>query len=131
MRGRRQTRAEGLLRIPVTREVTGDRRTRRTSLWANTLRMVKTPQSEGSSPMFMTTRAKVSNDHPRVLVDATAVPENRGGVGRYVGQLLPALAEHGADLAVVCQARDPEHYSKLLPLATVIAAPDGISRRPV
>jgi glycosyltransferase involved in cell wall biosynthesis len=66
-----------------------------------------------------------------VLVDATAVPENRGGVGRYVDQLLPALADRGADLAVVCQSRDVEHYSKLLPLVTVVAAPDGIARRPV
>jgi glycosyltransferase involved in cell wall biosynthesis len=83
--------------------------------------------------MFMTAQAEaeVSNDHPRVLVDATAVPENRGGVGRYVDQLLPALAERGADLAVVCQSRDLERYSKLLPLATVVAGPEGISRRPV
>ena len=39
---------------------------------------------------------------PRVLVDATAVPADRGGVGRYVDGLLAALAAGGADLAIVC-----------------------------
>ncbi|HEX2074531.1 MAG TPA: glycosyltransferase family 1 protein [Geodermatophilus sp.] len=66
----------------------------------------------------------------RVLIDATAVPENRGGVGRYVDQLLPALADTGAPLAVVCQARDLEHYGKLLPAAEVVAAPAAVTRRP-
>ena len=38
---------------------------------------------------------------PRVLVDATAVPADRGGVGRYVDGLIAALyslrlQEHGA-----------------------------------
>jgi len=67
----------------------------------------------------------------RVLVDATAVPANRGGVGRYVDQLLPALQDAGASLAVVCQARDAEHYGKLLPAAEVVPAPPAIERRPV
>ena len=67
---------------------------------------------------------------PRVLVDATAVPQNRGGVGRYVDQLLPALENAGADLAVVCQSRDQEYYGKLLPTSDVVAAPERIERRP-
>jgi glycosyltransferase involved in cell wall biosynthesis len=67
---------------------------------------------------------------PRVLVDATAVPENRGGVGRYVDQLLPALAELGADLAVVCQGRDEAHYGERLPAADVVPAPAAIAGRP-
>ncbi|MGY1641355.1 glycosyltransferase family 4 protein [Geodermatophilus sp. SYSU D00703] len=67
---------------------------------------------------------------PRVLVDATAVPENRGGVGRYVDQLLPALAELGTRVAVVSQARDVPHYAALVPSAEVVAAPARISRRP-
>ena len=40
---------------------------------------------------------------PRVLVDATAVPADRGGVGRYVDGLIAALGAADADLAVVCQ----------------------------
>ncbi len=66
----------------------------------------------------------------RVLVDATAVPADRGGVGRYVDQLLPALAELGADLAVVCQGRDEPFYRELLPGARVVAAPGAVGRRP-
>jgi glycosyltransferase involved in cell wall biosynthesis len=67
---------------------------------------------------------------PRVLVDATAVPADRGGVGRYVDQLLPELAALGADLAVVCQHRDEPFYRELVPGARVVAAPEGIARRP-
>lgn len=67
---------------------------------------------------------------PRVLVDATAVPPDRGGVGRYVDQLLPALAELGTDLVVVCQPRDEAFYRELLPGARVVAAPAAIGGRP-
>ena len=40
---------------------------------------------------------------PRVLVDATGVPADRGALGRYVDGLVCALARAGADLAVACQ----------------------------
>ena len=73
----------------------------------------------------------VSSTGGRVLVDATAVPQNRGGVGRYVDQLLPALDALGADLAIVCQRRDAEHYGKIVPSADVVAAPEAVTRRPV
>jgi glycosyltransferase involved in cell wall biosynthesis len=66
----------------------------------------------------------------RVLVDATAVPADRGGVGRYVDQLLPELAAAGTDLAVVCQVRDADHYGGLLPRAEIVLAPAAIERRP-
>lgn len=66
----------------------------------------------------------------RILVDATAVPENRGGVGRYVDQLLPALDARGANLAVVCQPRDLEYYGRLAPSAQVVAGPARITGRP-
>src|SRR5204862_7834354 len=36
---------------------------------------------------------------PRVLVDATAVPADRGALGRYVDGLISALVSVGADLA--------------------------------
>ncbi|HCU50582.1 MAG TPA: hypothetical protein DGG94_12400, partial [Micromonosporaceae bacterium] len=61
---------------------------------------------------------------PRVLVDATSVPADRGGVGRYLDGLLGALAAHSdIDLAVVCQRTDHERYSRILPDSQVIAAP--------
>ena len=49
----------------------------------------------------------------RVLLDATAVPPDRGGVGRYVDSLVPALARAGVDLRVACQRRDASHYGEL------------------
>ncbi|MGY1604120.1 glycosyltransferase family 4 protein [Geodermatophilus sp. SYSU D00815] len=67
---------------------------------------------------------------PRVLLDATAVPANRGGVGRYVDQLVPALDALEADLVVVCQSRDLEYYGKLAPTGDVVAAPENVSRVP-
>ncbi len=44
----------------------------------------------------------------RVLIDATALPENRGGVGRYVDELLAQLPRLGLDVHVAAQPRD-EH----------------------
>ena len=42
----------------------------------------------------------------RVLLDATAVPADRGGVGRYVDSLVPELVAAGVDLVVACQEAD-------------------------
>jgi glycosyltransferase involved in cell wall biosynthesis len=67
---------------------------------------------------------------PRVLVDATAVPADRGGVGRYVDGLIPALAGAGADLAVVCQRADAERYQRMAPEVEVVAGPAAIAHRP-
>ena len=67
---------------------------------------------------------------PRVLVDATAVPADRGGVGRYVDGLIAALCAGGADLAIVCQRADAERYGRLAPAATVVPGPAAIAHRP-
>jgi glycosyltransferase involved in cell wall biosynthesis len=67
---------------------------------------------------------------PRVLVDATAVPADRGAHGRYVDGLVCALGAAGADLAVACQRADEERYSRLVPGARVVAAPPAIAHRP-
>ena len=67
---------------------------------------------------------------PRVLVDATAVPADRGGVGRYVDNLLAALARAGADLAVTCQRSDAERYSRLPGQVEVVPGPPAIGHRP-
>lgn len=66
----------------------------------------------------------------RVVLDATAVPADRGGVGRYVDALLPALADQGVDLVVVCQPRDAAHLATLAPAAEVVTASARIERRP-
>jgi glycosyltransferase involved in cell wall biosynthesis len=65
-----------------------------------------------------------------VLVDATAVPADRGGVGRYVDGLIPALARAGVDLAVVCQRADAERYSRMSDAVEVVAGPAAIAHRP-
>jgi glycosyltransferase involved in cell wall biosynthesis len=64
-----------------------------------------------------------------VLVDATAVPADRGGVGRYVDGLLPALDAAGADLAITCQRADAERYGRLAPSARIVPGPPAISHR--
>ncbi len=72
-----------------------------------------------------------TGEMPRVLVDATSVPADRGGVGRYVDGLLGALAlRDDVDLVVVCQRTDSDRYEQQLPRARVIAAPAAVSHRP-
>jgi len=56
----------------------------------------------------------------RILVDATAVPRDRGGVGRYLDGLLGALATLGAPVAVVCKPDDADRY-RALGLAVEVA----------
>jgi glycosyltransferase involved in cell wall biosynthesis len=67
---------------------------------------------------------------PRVLIDATAVPADRGALGRYVDGLVSALDAAGADLAVACQRADEERYGRLVPNARVVAGPPAIAHRP-
>ncbi|TMR05593.1 glycosyltransferase family 4 protein [Actinomadura soli] len=66
---------------------------------------------------------------PRILLDATAVPADRGGLGRYVDGLLVALHAQGADLAVACQRADEKRYEGLVPGARVVAGPATLSHR--
>jgi glycosyltransferase involved in cell wall biosynthesis len=68
---------------------------------------------------------------PRVLFDATSVPADRGGVGRYVDGLLGVLGQRAElDVVVVCQRTDRERYTRQLPQAHVIAAPAAANHRP-
>ncbi|GGK15231.1 glycosyl transferase [Pilimelia terevasa] len=74
-----------------------------------------------------------SGPSPRVLVDATSVPADRGGVGRYVDGLLGALGAAGPAalaLTVVAQRTDVERYSRVVPDARVIGAPAAAAHRP-
>ncbi|QGK72404.1 glycosyltransferase [Allosaccharopolyspora coralli] len=66
---------------------------------------------------------------PRVLVDATAVPADRGGVGRYVDSLLAALDADGSRLSIACQLRDAELYHRLAPHAHIAPAAETVSTR--
>jgi glycosyltransferase involved in cell wall biosynthesis len=82
--------------------------------------------------MLLLEETAVTAGHgPHVLFDATSVPADRGGVGRYVDGLLGALA--GRDdlrLAVVCQRTDCERYERQLPRAQIVSAPAAVAHRP-
>src|ERR1017187_9163667 len=54
---------------------------------------------------------------PRVLVDATAVPADRGALGRYVDGLVIALEAAGADLGVACQRAVEEREGRVVTCA--------------
>ncbi len=68
---------------------------------------------------------------PRVLVDATSVPADRGGVGRYVDGLLGALGRRDdVDLVVVSQRADVERYNRMVEHGEVVGAPAAVTHRP-
>jgi glycosyltransferase involved in cell wall biosynthesis len=64
-----------------------------------------------------------------VLLDATAVPADRGGVGRYVDSLVAALDTAGTKLSVVCQPRDAELYHRLAPNSRIAPAAEAVATR--
>jgi glycosyltransferase involved in cell wall biosynthesis len=66
----------------------------------------------------------------RVLLDATALPADRGGVGRYVDELVARLPGLGADLHVAAQPRDEERYSSVVGRAHVHLAPGWANKPP-
>jgi glycosyltransferase involved in cell wall biosynthesis len=66
---------------------------------------------------------------PSVLIDATAVPADRGGVGRYVDSLVAALDADGARISVVCQPRDADLYTRLAPRSRVVVAAESVATR--
>lgn len=67
---------------------------------------------------------------PRVLLDATAIPPNRAGVGRYVEEIARALSRRRYPLAIVTQQRDAEHFAHLAPNARIESAPEWASATP-
>ncbi|HEX2299318.1 MAG TPA: glycosyltransferase, partial [Pseudonocardiaceae bacterium] len=64
-----------------------------------------------------------------MLIDATAVPADRGGVGRYVDSLIAALDADGARPVVLCQSRDAVLYAGLAPHAEVLPIADQVATR--
>ncbi|MGY5885418.1 glycosyltransferase family 4 protein [Modestobacter lacusdianchii] len=67
----------------------------------------------------------------RVLVDVTAIPQDRGGVGRYLDGVLPELGQRDLRLGIVAQPHDVASFAASVPSADVLAAPDAAGRRPV
>jgi glycosyltransferase involved in cell wall biosynthesis len=67
----------------------------------------------------------------RVLVDVTAIPRDRGGVGRYLDGVLPALGTKDVDLVLVAQPHDVDEFARTVPSAEIVAAPGAAARRPV
>jgi glycosyltransferase involved in cell wall biosynthesis len=66
---------------------------------------------------------------PRVLLDATAVPADRGGVGRYVDCLVAALEADGAAPTVLCQQRDTSLFAQLAPHADLVPVAEQVATR--
>lgn len=67
----------------------------------------------------------------RVAIDATAVPQDLGGVGRYVKELVVALGRTGVDLAVVTSGRDAPTWADAVgDKVEILTAPDLVTVRP-
>ncbi|MEP7035859.1 MAG: glycosyltransferase family 1 protein, partial [Actinomycetota bacterium] len=66
----------------------------------------------------------------RVLIDASAQPPFRGGVGRYVDELVAHLPQVGVDVAVVCQPRDVDLYAASVGGRNAIVVPAWASSPP-
>ncbi|PWV71946.1 Glycosyltransferase involved in cell wall bisynthesis [Prauserella marina] len=64
-----------------------------------------------------------------MLIDATAVPADRGGVGRYVDSLVAALDKGGASVSVVCQPRDAQLYGELAPASRIVPTTESTATR--
>ena len=56
---------------------------------------------------------KKASAQPLVLLDATAISAQRGGVGRYVEELARESVLAGVSLVVVCQPRDEKAFADL------------------
>jgi len=54
---------------------------------------------------------KIASAQPLVLVDATAISTQRGGVGRYVEELVRESVLAGVSLVVACQPRDEKAFA--------------------
>jgi glycosyltransferase involved in cell wall biosynthesis len=67
---------------------------------------------------------------PHVFIDATSIPRNRGGVGRYLEGLLPELDSAGLRLTVAAQAHAAAWMRSIAPGAEVVALSARVSSRP-
>jgi glycosyltransferase involved in cell wall biosynthesis len=61
---------------------------------------------------------------PTAFVDATSLPRNAGGVGRYLLNLIPALEAVGSHrLVIASQARDAALWAEKAPSARIVVVP--------
>ena len=65
----------------------------------------------------------------KVLLDATAIPADLGGVGRYVDDLVPELIACGVNLAMAVQQRDVAHFSTKVPRAHLFPVSQSMESR--
>jgi glycosyltransferase involved in cell wall biosynthesis len=65
-----------------------------------------------------------------VLIDASALPPFRGGVGRYVDELIAHLPQVGVETSVVCQPRDVEVYTASVGWRNITILPSWASSPP-
>jgi glycosyltransferase involved in cell wall biosynthesis len=82
----------------------------------------------GHSPVDGTGRGDSARKEPRVpqltvLIDGTAVPENLGGVGRYVEGVVSHLTDASLDVHLVVRPVHAAHFRTAAPHATVHTAP--------
>jgi len=82
----------------------------------------------GVVPETREARATPGSQRPLVAFDATAIPNDRSGVGRYVEEVLRALDASGHPVTIICQESDLERFSRLCPDSPVIGVP-GIAGR--
>ncbi|WP_188942287.1 glycosyltransferase family 4 protein [Nakamurella endophytica] len=66
-----------------------------------------------------------------MLLDATAIPADRGGVGRYVDGLVGGLDRIGFPVTVACQPHDADVFTALAPGARVVPVPARLRSRPL
>ncbi|MDO4888422.1 MAG: glycosyltransferase family 1 protein [Actinomycetaceae bacterium] len=62
-----------------------------------------------------------------VLVDATAIPDNLAGVGRYVDDLLPALT--GVRISIVARGVHAAHFARKVPGARILDVGGALDSR--
>lgn len=70
-------------------------------------------------------------DVPHVLLDCTAIPAHRGGVGRYVEGLLRGLEPSQVKLTLATQTRDRDAFAQIVPWANIHSLPPRFIRRPL
>jgi glycosyltransferase involved in cell wall biosynthesis len=68
---------------------------------------------------------------PRVLIDATAIPADHGGVARYIYGVLQGFSERSVDLVIVCQGSDAPTITAIVPWATIVGTSPLLRARPV
>lgn len=66
----------------------------------------------------------------KVVVDSTAIPEDLGGVGRYVVELVAALEVLGLDVSVLCRPGTGSWVAQRAPRAEVVTAAGWAATRP-